>query len=61
MNDKEQLAAFVGEERASEILKLTKAYDKYVEKFKKRLDSLLEDVNYEVRTGIVFSEKPKGD
>lgn len=61
MENQEILSTYVGEDKAKEILKLTKAYDSYVGKFKKKLDKLLEPANYEVKTGIVFAQKTKGE
>lgn len=61
MENLETLSQFVGDEKAKEILKLTKAYDNYVSKFKKKIDNLLSEVNYEVKTGVVFNQKSKKD
>lgn len=55
--EKEVLTKHLGKENAEEVLKLTKAYDNYILKFKKKLNTLLEPVDYEVKTGIVFTKK----
>ena len=57
--EKEVLAKHLGMDKAEEVLKLTKAYDNYVLKFKNKLNKLLEPVQHEVKTGIVFVKKPK--
>lgn len=57
----ELLKKHLGEESTEEIVKITKAYDKYVIKFKDRLNKLLAPINYEVKVGIAFYKKPKGD
>lgn len=55
--EKEVLTNHLGKENAEEVLKLTKAYDAYVLKFKNKINKLLLPVNIEVKTGIVFSQK----
>jgi len=55
--EKEVLSKHLGEDKATEVLKLTKAYDNYVGKFKKKLNKLLEPINYEVKVGVVFTKK----
>lgn len=57
----ELLKKHLGEESTAEIVKITKAYDAYVVKFKKKLNKLLEPINYEVKVGVAFTQKPKGD
>lgn len=57
MNNLKRLAPIVGDKEAKEILKLTDNYDKYVSKFKKSLNALLEPHGYEVKVGIAFTEK----
>lgn len=59
--DQEILAKHIGDESAAEVIKLAKAYDNYVLKFKNKINKLLEPVNYEVKTGVVFCKKSKGD
>ena len=54
---KEVLVQQFGEKSAEDLIKLTKAYDSYIAKFKKKMNKLLEPANYEVKTGIVFSKK----
>lgn len=58
---KELLVKHLGEESTEEIVKITKAYDNYVLKFKKKLNKLLEPINYEVKVGVAFSKKTNGD
>ena len=59
MENLETLSKFMDKEKATEILKLTKAYDNYVLKFKKKLDKLLEPVGHEVKAGIMFTKTTK--
>lgn len=55
------LTKALGDEKAAEVLKITKAYDNYIEKFKKKMNKLLEPINFEVKTGVAFTKKAKGD
>jgi oligoribonuclease NrnB/cAMP/cGMP phosphodiesterase (DHH superfamily) len=57
MDNLEQLSRVMSEDEAREILKLTDNFDKYIRKFKDRLDVLLEPVGYEVKLGILFDKK----
>lgn len=51
--------ALGNKEKAKEVLKLAKNYDKYIAKFKVEMNKLLEPHNYEVKTGLVFVQKAK--
>jgi len=51
------LAEVFGSKKAKEILKLTKSYDNYVQKFKDKMNKLLEDKNLEVKLGLAFVKK----
>lgn len=59
--EQEMLAKHIGKKSAAEVIKLAKAYDNYVLKFKNKINKLLEPINYEVKIGIVFCKKSKGD
>ena len=57
MDNFAQLSKNMGEERAKKVLKLASNYDKYIEKFKKEMNALLDPSGFEVKTGIAFVEK----
>lgn len=57
MEDKQILSQYLGEEKATEALKLIKAYDNYALKFKNKLNKLLEPVNHEVKVALAFTKK----
>ena len=61
MDNLEALKPVFGEAKAKKILKLTEEYDKYVDKFKKKLNALLEESGFEVKTGIAFTVKEEKD
>lgn len=54
--DTEILVSYLGQEGAAETIKLIQDYDSYVAKFKEDLNKLLVPLNYEVKTGILFSQ-----
>lgn len=53
------LIPIMGEEKANELKKLTSNYDKYIEKFKKNVNSILDSSGFEVKTGVAFVKKGK--
>jgi hypothetical protein len=59
--EKEVLTEHLGEKAAEEVLKATKAYDAYIARFKKKMNKLLAPINFEVKTGIAFEQKPQGE
>lgn len=60
-NEFQVLSGLLNESKAKEILKLTKAYDNYVGKFKEKLNPLLAELDYEIKIGLRFVKKSKGD
>jgi hypothetical protein len=57
--EKQVLTQFLGGEKAEEVLKITKAYDNYILKFKKKINKLLEPIDYEVLTGVTYRKIDK--
>jgi hypothetical protein len=57
MDNLQSLSAVMGEEKAKKVLKLASNYDKYVDKFRKEMNALLDPSGFEVKTGIVFTQK----
>lgn len=57
--EKEVLTTHLGAKKADEILKLTKAYDNYVSKFRKKINELIEPVDLEVKLYLEFKTKEK--
>jgi len=55
--EKEVLEKHLGQEKAEEILKLTKAYDAYILKFRKKINKLIEPVDLEVKIYTQFKKK----
>lgn len=55
--EKEVLSQHLGEENATELLRLTKAYDNYMLKFKKKINKMLEPLDLEVKSGLVYTKK----
>ena len=51
------LAPVLGEDKAKELLKLTSNYDKYIAKFKKNINSLLDPIGFEAKTGFAVFKK----
>jgi len=49
----------LGKEKASELVKITKNYDKYVLKIKTSLNALVNPLGYEVVLGLAFVPKKK--
>ncbi len=49
----EELKEILGEENAQELVRLIKNYDKYLAKFKKGTNNILNSFGYEVKTGFV--------
>lgn len=47
----------MGEEKAKKVLKLASNYDKYIMKFRKDMNALLDPAGFEVKTGIAFVQK----
>lgn len=52
----EDLSQVMDKENAKKIAKLTKNYDRYMIRFKKELNELINPLGYEVRTGILFQK-----
>ena len=50
----EELEKIVGEVKAKKLIKLTSNYDKYLHKFKKEMNDILNSVGYEVKTGFII-------
>lgn len=59
MTKVEELEEFLGKEKSIEFMKLCKNYDNYVKKYKQKVNSILETVNYEVHIGHSFMPLPK--
>jgi hypothetical protein len=57
MDNMKALSSVMGEEQAKKVLKLTNKYDKYVVKFRKEINALLDPVGFEVKTGVAFVKK----
>jgi hypothetical protein len=57
--EKEVLTKYLGSDKADEILKVTKAYDNYIARFKKKMNKLLEPIDYEVLTGVTYKKTAK--
>jgi hypothetical protein len=53
----EVLSQYLDKEKAKELLDTLAKYDKYILKFRNKVDSLLHPVNYKVLTGIAFEQK----
>jgi len=51
------LAATMGEQSAKELVKLTSNYDKYLAKFKSKVNELLAPIDHEIVVGIAFVKK----
>lgn len=51
----------LGKTKAYELVKLIKSCDQYMTKFKDQITPLLDALGQEVKVGIQFLEKPKGD
>lgn len=58
MDNLDSLSSIMGKEKAKKVLKLAGNYDKYIGKFVKEMNELLNSSGFEVKTGIVFVEKP---
>lgn len=58
-----KLKVMMGEQEAVEVLQLLEKYNKYVGRFKKKINSILMDKGYQIKTGIQFSaiEQSKGE
>jgi hypothetical protein len=61
MDNLKVLASAMGTESAEKVIKLTNNYDKYVDKFKKELNTLLAPIGYEVKVGVAFVKKESSD
>lgn len=59
--DFKQLEEQLGKAKAYELVKLIKSCDQYLSKFKTQITPLLDVLGQEVKVGILFEEKPKGD
>lgn len=56
-NHKQQLIEVFGEEKAKKIIKLQKSLDLHMIKFKKEMNELLEEHEYEVLCGVAYKRK----
>lgn len=56
-SNESELTKVLGKASATEVIKLTSNYDKYILKFKIAMNKLLEPVGYEVKLGIAFVKK----
>lgn len=57
MSNLELLEQVLGETDAKELFKLTSNYDKYIMRFKKSVNKLLESHGYEIKLGVAFVKK----
>lgn len=57
MDNLKALSSVMGQEKAEQVLNLANKYDKYIAKFKKEIDALLDPHGFEVKTGIAFVKK----
>lgn len=51
----------LGKAKAYELVKLIKSCDQYMTKFKNQITPLLDILGQEIKVGIQFVEKPKGE
>lgn len=51
----------LGKAKAYELVRLIKSCDQYLTKFKTQITPLLDSLGQEVKVGILFAEKPKGE
>lgn len=54
---KKELTEKLGQEKADKLAKLLKNYDNYIRKFKKDVNFIVEELNVEVHTGLLFKNK----
>ena len=57
MDNLKALETVMDQEKAKKVLKLAANYDKYIGKFRKEMNALLNSSGFEVKTGIAFVEK----
>ena len=57
MDNMKALSSAMGEEQAKKVLRLTENYDKYIGRFKREINALLDPVGFEVKTGVTFVKK----
>lgn len=53
----EQLKKELGEKKAEEFIKLMVNYNKYINKFKNNINSIIASVDYEIKVGAMFFKK----
>lgn len=59
--DFQRIEEQLGKTKAYELVKLIKNCDQYLTKFKTEIAPLLDVLNQEVKVGIIFEEKSKGE
>jgi hypothetical protein len=57
MDNLKALETVMEKEKAEKVLKLAANYDKYINKFRKDMNALLNPSGFEVKTGIAFVER----
>lgn len=57
MDNLKLITPVLGEDKAKKVLKLANNYDKYMDKFRKEMNALINPVGLEVKTGLAFVEK----
>lgn len=57
MDNLKTLETIMDKDHAKKVIKLATNYDKYISKFRKEMNDLLDSSGFEVKTGIVFVKK----